>query len=77
MRGMNRAADRDAHRKLRLRGGGGGGGEEVRQEDPLPIDRLLHGWVGSLRFRLPAGVVVIQGDGSGRPDAVAGEGLEN
>jgi hypothetical protein len=49
---MNRVADRDAHRKLRLRGGGGGGGggEEVRQEDPLPIDRLLHGWVGSLRL---------------------------
>ena len=45
-RETNHAADRDAHLKLRLRGGEGGGGrgrEEVRQEDPLPIDRLLHG----------------------------------
>jgi len=32
-----------AHLQLRPRGRGGG--DEVGEEDPLPVDRLLHGWL--------------------------------
>ena len=49
-----------AHLQLRPRGRGGG--DEVGEEDPLPVDRLLHGWLAG---SLACVGVVVQGEGGG------------